>query len=104
MSAKRKASAGDGPPSPSRRRKRVQEVSWSDIDDNIIRQLIDLAEHFDGAVRFGRSRDRSVFSIGFYIGEERFTEWIPGGDETVVDFDRIIAEIHEDYERDSPDD
>ena len=82
----------------------MQEVSWSDVDDATIRGLIELAEHFDGAVRFGRSRDRSVFGIGFYIGEERFTEWIPGGDEAGLAFDRLIAEILEDYERDSPPD
>ena len=87
-----------------RRRKKVHEVSWRDIDDTTVRRLIELAEHFDGAIRFGRSRDRSVLSIGFYIGADRFTEWVPGGPDAVVEIDRIIAEIAEDYESDSIDD
>ena len=104
MTAKRKPSGENVSSPPRRRRKSVHEVSWSIVDDHTIRRLIDLAEHFDGAVRFGRSRDRGVLSVGFYIGEERFTEWIPGGDEAAVELDRIISEIFEDYERDSPND
>ncbi len=87
-----------------RRRKQVEEVSWSDVDDTTICQFIELAERLDGAIRFGRSRDRSVFSLGFYIGEDRFTEWIPGSDNTAVEFDRIYTEIVEDYEHDSQND
>lgn len=104
MAAKRHSKDGEGRRPSRRRKKPVNEVSWGDISDDTIRRLIGLAEHFDGAVRFGRSRDRSVFSIGFYIGEDRFTEWIPEGDDPTVEFDRIIAEIAEDYESDSPSD
>lgn len=84
-----------------RRKKKVQEVTWRDVDDTTIRRLIELTEHYDGAVRFGRSRDRSMFSIGFYIGEDRFTEWVSGGDEVGVEIDQLISEIAEDYEPDS---
>ena len=78
----------------------MKEVSWSEVSDDTIRGFIELAEHFDGAVRFGRSRDRGVFSVGLYIGDERFTEWIPGGDDASVVFDTVLREIYEDYDHD----
>lgn len=84
-----------------RRRKSKPEVSWEEIDDDTIRGFVTLAEYFNGAIRFGRSRDSSVFGIGFYIGDDRFTEWISGGSEAIADMQNLIAEVYEDFKDDS---
>lgn len=80
-----------------RRSKAKPEVSWGDVDDDIIVGFIQLTEELDGAVRFGRSRDRAVYSLGFYIGEDRFTEWIPGGPDAFMAFQNLFIELSEDY-------
>ena len=82
----------------TRRRKPKDEVSWFDVDTATIVGFVQLAERLDGAVRFGRSRDGSVYSLGFYVGEERFTEWIRGGDDAELAFAALHDEIVEDFE------
>lgn len=81
----------------SRRRVQNDPVSWTDIDPDIIVGLIRLVEEFDGAIRFGRSRDNAVYSIGFYLGDERFTEWIRNTPEIDMEFARLHDEIAEDF-------
>lgn len=89
-----------------RRGKDNVTVTWNDIDPGTIVEFIDLVERLDGAIRFGRSRDGCVYSIGFYIGEERFTEWVRGSDDVDMEFSRLYSEIAEDFdaETDLPDD
>ncbi len=87
----------DKPGKPNRRRKRSEPVSWSDVDPGTITGFIELAEELDGAVRFGRSRDGCVYSIGFYLGDDRFTEWVRGIDDVDLEFKRLHDEISEDY-------
>ncbi len=88
-----------------RRRSKVKtEVSWKDVDPNVIVGFIELVERHDGAIRFGRSRDRAVYSIGFYIGDERFTEWIPGGSDLTMAFANLWDEVSEDFALAPPDD
>lgn len=81
-----------------RRSKQASEVSWNDIDPTIVAAFIDLAERGDGAIRFGRSRDRSVYSLGFYLQGSHFTEWIQNGDERDMALERLYLEVTEDFE------
>lgn len=81
-----------------RRGKQFEPADWSDIDPGTIVDLICLIQSLDGAIRFGRSRDGEVFSLGFYIGDERFTEWIRNDDQCGLEFARILDEIAEDFQ------
>lgn len=81
-----------------RAKKRKAEVSWGDVDDRTIRDILAFAESVDGAVRFGRSRDRAVYSLGFYIAGEHFTEWIRNDSGTCTEFADLLDELAEDYE------
>jgi hypothetical protein len=38
-----------------------------------------------------------VYSIGFYLGEDRFTEWVRPDDDRDWNFARLHDEITEDY-------
>lgn len=80
-----------------RRKKQTEPADWGVIDGDIIKGFVEFAQRVDGAVRFGRSRDGSVYSIGFYIGEERFTEWIRHVDGYEHEFQRLLQELCEDY-------
>lgn len=85
----------------SKKRRRDQEnveVTWDNVPTDIVVGFIRLAERLDGAVRFGRSRDRGVFSIGIYAGDEHFTEWIRDDSRRDAEFTRIRDEIFEDFE------
>ena len=83
-----------------RRRKKPgkAKTSWSDVDVKLIKDLLQFAEDVDGAVRFGRSRDGSVLSLGFLIGDERFTEWIRGGTATTDELCDLLDELASDYD------
>ncbi|GAH26908.1 unnamed protein product, partial [marine sediment metagenome] len=70
---------------------------WNDVEPEIISSFVGLVERLDGAVRFGRSRDRAVYSIGFYVDTERWTEWIRDTDDRDMEFRRIYDEIFEDF-------
>lgn len=88
-----------------RRTRQKVEVTWNDVDEAIIRDFLDFAERVNGAVRFGRSRDGAVYSLGFYVGDERFTEWIRNDHERDSKFADLAIELQEDYalEDDVPD-
>lgn len=81
-----------------RRAKQKAEVTWNDVDEAIIRDFLDFAESVNGAIRFGRSRDGAVYSLGFYVGDERFTEWIRNDDERDSKFADLAIELAEDYQ------
>ena len=98
MTAKRSRTRDQTSAAKRRREKKSVEVTWNDVDNDTIRSIIAFAEHVDGAVRFGRSRDRGVYSIGFYVGDEHFTEWVRGGDESSVAFRDLLHELYEDFE------
>ncbi len=84
-----------------RRRRREgkprERANWNTVEPGIVRDFILVTQWLDGAVRFGRSRDGAVYSIGFYIGDERFTEWVRAGDAAADDFATLFDEIIEDY-------
>lgn len=81
-----------------RRRSKVKPaVSWTAVDAGVIADFVILLEKLDGAVRFGRSRDRAVYSIGFYVGEERWTEWLKADDDIAMELARVYDEIVEDF-------
>lgn len=81
-----------------RRASSAPQVSWEAIDSGIIKQFVLLAERLDGAVRFGRNRGGDVFAIGFYAGDEKWTEWIRHDDDVNAELERIFAEIQEDFD------
>lgn len=78
------------------RRAKVKEaqvkVSWSDVNATRILDLIYASEKFDGAVRFGRTRDGGTFALGLYDGPENWTEYHTG----VEGVDAWIGDIFED--------
>lgn len=82
-----------------RRRKRsVVQVSWEEVGADDIKQLICIFEKLDGAVRFGRSRDGGVLSVGGYVGDERWTDWLTDDDGPITALDTLMDELIEDYE------
>lgn len=87
-----------------RRRKLKPTVSWADIEPSIIADFVVLLEKLDGAIRFGRSRDGAVYSIGFYVGEERWTEWIKADDDVATTLTNLFDEIVEDFSATTEDD
>lgn len=80
-----------------RRASSAPQISWEDIDAEVIKQFVLLAQRLDGAVRFGRNRGGDVYSIGFYAGDERWTEWIRHDDDVIAELQRIFTEIQEDF-------
>lgn len=97
MAAKRNQVVDQTPRGKRRSKNPVKEVSWDDFSNDTIRSLIAFAEYADGAVRFGRSRDRGAYSIGFYVGETHFTEWIRPGDDCDLAVADLLKELYEDF-------
>jgi hypothetical protein len=97
MSAKERNDGGKGGKRTKRRQKQQDPADWGDISADTIKGFVLLAQRLDGAVRFGASRDGGVFSIGFYVGDERFTEWVRNDDERDTEFARIWDEIADDF-------
>jgi len=85
-----------------RRKKHIEEADWSGVDAEHIKRFVVFAQCVNGAVRFGRSRDGEVYSIGFYVGTERFTEWVRSTDDRDYEFECLLAELYEDYEIKGP--
>ena len=92
----------NNPPSSRRNKRRRSKsdgepASWRDVDPQTVSGFVLLAEVLDGAVRFGRSRDGAVYSIGFYVGDEHYTEWIRNDSERDDRFTALFNEMVEDY-------
>jgi hypothetical protein len=82
-----------------RRSKQLEPADWNDVDSGILADFVSFAQVVNGAVRFGRSRDGATYSIGFYIGDERFTEWVRNDVNRDVAFRDLLDELFEDYVR-----
>ena len=80
-----------------RRSKQLEPADWGTVDSGAIADFVLFAQAVDGAVRFGRSRDGATYSLGFYIGDERFTEWIRNDVDRDASFRDLLAELAEDY-------
>jgi mannose/cellobiose epimerase-like protein (N-acyl-D-glucosamine 2-epimerase family) len=52
------------------------ERSWGDVDPAWLLALVVLLESGGGAVRYGRSRDKAVLSIGIYLDDDSVTLWL----------------------------
>lgn len=55
-------------------------ADWGDVDPVWIAGLIVLLQAAGGAVRFGRSRDGNVLSVGIYLDGDSVTLWLDGAD------------------------
>ena len=82
-----------------RREKQLEPADWNDVDSGVLADFVAFAQDVNGAVRFGRSRDGNTYSIGLYIGEERFTEWVRNDANRDVAFRDLLDELFEDYLR-----
>lgn len=97
MSAKRHGSKGNDHTNKRRRSKQQEPADWGDVSADTIKGFVLLAQRLDGAVRFGTSRDGGVFSIGFYVGDERFTEWVRNDADRDSELARLWDEIADDF-------
>jgi hypothetical protein len=62
-----------------RRNQKVAEyVSWQDVKAEEILYVLFAILNFGGAVRFGRNRAGTAFSVGIYGDGEPFTEYHEG--------------------------
>lgn len=61
-----------------KRRSSSAEADWGSIDGELLRELIEAITRFDGAVRFGCTKDGGAYSLGIYGDGKPFTEFCPG--------------------------
>lgn len=76
----------------SRRRKSVT-ADWSEANAENIYYLIIVVSKFDGAVRFGRSRDGGAYAIGVYGDGDPWTDYLPGNQDVNEWLLEIITEL-----------
>lgn len=57
------------------RRVKSTRVTYTALDPNAIRDLIEAASEANGAVRFGTSRDGGAYAVGVYGDGEYYTEY-----------------------------
>lgn len=76
------------------RRSKVK-ADWSKVNAEALYYLILIVIRFDGAVRFGCSRDGCQYSIGVYGDGEPWTEYLDGS----KDVSEWLGEIIADYEK-----
>lgn len=53
-----------------------EPADWGSADAGLLHAVIAAITARGGAVRFGYSRDGAAYSVGVYLGAERFTEYI----------------------------
>jgi len=51
------------------------EADWRTVDPNLLLGAVYAYTRFGGAVLFGTSRDRVLFSVSVYAGGEKATKW-----------------------------
>jgi len=56
------------------------ERQWGDVNPAWITAYVILLTNAGGAVRFGRSRDGAVLSLGIYLDNDSTTLWLDGSD------------------------
>lgn len=55
--------------------KKDNAVCWEEIPGAEITSALDYICNAGGCLRFGVSRDRATYSIGFYLGDTYFTDY-----------------------------
>lgn len=73
-------------------RPKAKPVSWETPNAANILALITAVEGFDGAVRFGRTRDGGSYALGIYEGGDNWTEYWSGSEGV----DKWLSEIIDD--------
>lgn len=53
-----------------------QLCDWVSADPQLVLDLIGKMAKLGGAIRFGYTRDGGAYSVGFYLGDDRRTEYI----------------------------
>lgn len=61
--------------------KESTDVSWEEIPGHEITAALAIICRAGGCYRFGVSRDKATYSIGFYLGDTYFTEYFRDIDE-----------------------
>jgi len=74
------------------RNEEANYVSWDEVPGPEITQALDIVCAAGGCLRMGTSRDRSTYSVGFYLGDAYFTEYFRDIDE-LRDFLANMSEV-----------
>lgn len=53
-----------------------EPADWSSVDGGILQELITRVTAHGGAVRFGYTSDGGAYAVGFYDGDDKYTEYI----------------------------
>lgn len=82
----------------SRRRRNKQpqtQVHWSDLPGEVVLDVISAIDGFSGAVRFGRNRAGTAYSLGIYGDGDHYTEYHEGIDGAVSWLEGIAADYRD---------
>ena len=69
-------------------------ADWANASSTAVGRLVECVTSKGGAVRFGLSRDGGAYSVGFYYGEDRTTEYC----KPTEDLDKFLEGWSEFYE------
>lgn len=69
-------------------------ADYGSVDGYIIGKAIAAVARGGGALRLGYTRDGGAYAIGFYEGDDHWTEYVPPND----DIDGFFRGVIEDYE------
>ncbi len=75
----------------SSRRRAVAKADWTEADGSAIANLVEVVTKYEGAVRFGLSRDGGAYAVGLYDGGDSWTEYL-GGNEDVSEWIQELAD------------
>lgn len=64
-------------------------ADWEQANADLLRKVIAKAGIKRGALRFGYTRDGGAYSVGVYVGEDYFTDYIRPGE----DVDKYLADL-----------
>lgn len=70
-------------------------ADWAGVDGTLLAKAVAGVARLGGALRFGYTRDGGAYAIGFYEGDDKWTEYIPPGD----DVEEYLKGIIEDYQK-----
>lgn len=79
----------------AKRRRNSTRAEWTTATPAFIHALIVAVAKFDGAIRFGRSRDGGAYAIGVYGDGEPWTDYLPGSKSVDDWLEELIEELED---------
>jgi hypothetical protein len=67
--------------------------SWDTVDAGSIRMVISALTKAGGAIRFGVSRDGGALSVGVYLGDTYFTDWLRPDDDVEQYLEDLVSRV-----------